>query len=185
MQKMFLNTIIDIGEWSIRSWILKEEKPGPEEKHVTHQAEDQATKKTKRSSRDERSVSLKQFLESLPKIKSRYCRSKTNSLAEAQPRLENRRGQKALFDTGAHYWKNYKFILYRYTSTFFIVFVISLPTKLEIYYLQYNYLCIYIIYGDRTIIGFVCFVANLLNRAIDATTVSVQKRVTFRPLVGM
>jgi hypothetical protein len=130
MQKMFLNTIIDIGEWSIRSWILKEEKPGPEEKHVTHQAEDQATKKTKRSSRDERSVSLKQFLESLPKIKSRYCRSKTNSyLAEAQPRLENRRGQKALFDTGAHYWKNYKFILYLHLHLHFYSICYQLANK--------------------------------------------------------
>jgi hypothetical protein len=42
-----------------------------------------------------------------------------------------------------------------------------LPTKLEIYYVFAiqlgTYLCIYIIYGDRTIIGFVGFVANLLN----------------------
>jgi hypothetical protein len=43
------------------------------------------------------------------------------------------------------------------------------------------YLCIYIIYGDRTIIGFVGFVANLLNRPIDGTTVSVRKKV-FVPL---
>jgi hypothetical protein len=54
--------------------------------------------------------------------------------------------------------------------------------------LQYNYICtyilIYIIYGDRTIISFVDFVANLLNRPIDGDTVSVRKRVTFRPLVS-
>jgi hypothetical protein len=49
-------------------------------------------------------------------------------------------------------------------------------------------LLIYIIYGDRTIIGFVGFVANLLNRPTDGATVSirkcVRKRVTFRPLVS-
>jgi hypothetical protein len=53
-------------------------------------------------------------------------------LAEAQPRLENRRGQKAPF--------------------------------------------------ERTIIGFVGFVANLLNSSTHGATVSVRKRVTFRPL---
>jgi hypothetical protein len=45
-------------------------------------------------------------------------------------------------------------------------------------------LLIYIIYGDKTIIGFVGFVANLLNRPTDGATVSVRKRVTFRPLVS-
>jgi hypothetical protein len=45
-------------------------------------------------------------------------------------------------------------------------------------------LLIYIIYGDRTIIGFVGFVANLLNSPTDGATVSVRKRVTFRPLVS-
>jgi hypothetical protein len=47
MQKMFLNTIIDIGEWSIRSWILKEEKPGPEEKHVTPRQKTKRQRKLK------------------------------------------------------------------------------------------------------------------------------------------
>jgi hypothetical protein len=41
----------------------------------------------------------------------------------------------------------------------------------------------YIIYGDRTIIGFVGFIANLLNRPTDSATVSVRKTVTFRSLV--
>jgi hypothetical protein len=41
-----------------------------------------------------------------------------------------------------------------------------------------------IVYGDRTIIGFVGFVDNLLNRPTDGATVSVRKRVTFRPLVS-
>jgi hypothetical protein len=49
----------------------------------------------------------------------------------------------------------------------------SLSTKLEIYYLQYNYTLIYIIYGDRTIIGLIGFVANLLNRPTDGATVRV------------
>jgi hypothetical protein len=67
---------------------------------------------------------------------------------------------------------------------FIVVFVISLPIKREIYYLQYNYIVIYIIYGDRTTIGFVGLVANLLNRPTDGATVSVRKRVTFRPLMS-
>jgi hypothetical protein len=41
-----------------------------------------------------------------------------------------------------------------------------------------------LIYGDRTIIGFVGFVANLLNRPTDGAMVSVRKRITFRPLVS-
>jgi hypothetical protein len=57
-------------------------------------------------------------------------------LAEAQPRLENRRGQKAPFGRGAHYiimiLASYHFLQY--------VFVISLPTKLQMYYLQFYYL---------------------------------------------
>jgi hypothetical protein len=36
-----------------------------------------------------------------------------------------------------------------------------------------QYVLIYIIYGDMTIIGFVDFVANLLNRLIDGALVSV------------
>jgi hypothetical protein len=35
-----------------------------------------------------------------------------------------------------------------------------------------------------TIIGFVGFVANLLNRLTDGVTVSVRKRVTFRALAS-
>jgi hypothetical protein len=65
-----------------------------------------------------------------------------------------------------------------------MVFIINLPTKLETDYLQYVQLLIYIIYGDRTSNGFVGFVANLLNRPTDGATVSVRKRVTFRPLVS-
>jgi hypothetical protein len=67
---------------------------------------------------------------------------------------------------------------------FLMVFIINLPTKLETDYLQYVQLLIYIIYGDRTSNGFVGFVANLLNRPTDGATVSVRKRVTFRPLVS-
>jgi hypothetical protein len=60
-----------------------------------------------------------------------------------------------------------------------MVFVISLPTKLKNLLLLFAIylLLIYIIYGDRTIIGFVGFVAMLLNRPTDG----VRKRVTFRP----
>jgi hypothetical protein len=72
----------------------------------------------------------------------------------------------------------------KYVLTIFVVFVIRMPTKLEIYYLQYNYVLIYIIYGGRTIVGFVGFVANLLNRPTDGARVNIRKRVTFRPLVS-
>jgi hypothetical protein len=51
-------------------------------------------------------------------------------------------------------------------------------------YLKYNYVLIYIVYGARTLFSFVGFVANLLNRPIDGATVSVRKRVTFRPFVS-
>jgi hypothetical protein len=56
-------------------------------------------------------------------------------------------------------------------------------TKIEIYLFAIH-LLIYIIYGDRTIIGFVGFVANLLNKPTDGATVSVRKKVTFRPLAS-
>jgi hypothetical protein len=38
-----------------------------------------------------------------------------------------------------------------------------------------NLLLIYIIYGDRTIIGFVGLVVNLLNKLTDGATVSARK----------
>jgi hypothetical protein len=44
-------------------------------------------------------------------------------------------------------------------------------------------LIIYIIYGDRTIIGFVGFVANLLNRPTDGATVSVRKSAPEKQLL--
>jgi hypothetical protein len=62
-------------------------------------------------------------------------------------------------------------------TIYLIVFVISLPTKLQISYVQYNYLHIYIIYG------FVSFVANLLDRATDGTTVSVRKCASLKELL--
>jgi hypothetical protein len=47
-------------------------------------------------------------------------------------------------------------------------------------------LLMYIIYGDRTIVGFV--VANLLNRSTNGASQRpkkcVRKRITFRPLVS-
>jgi hypothetical protein len=45
-------------------------------------------------------------------------------------------------------------------------------------------LLIYIIYDDGTTIGFVGFVANVLNRPTEGATASVRKRVTFRALVS-
>jgi hypothetical protein len=64
----------------------------------------------------------------------------------------------------------------------FFIFFISLPTKRNLFAIQ---LLIYIIYGDRTIMGFDDFVANLLNRPTDDATVSVLKKVIFRSLVSM
>jgi hypothetical protein len=59
------------------------------------------------------------------------------------------------------------------TIFLYLIFGISLLTKLEIYYIFAIQLLINIIYGDRTIIGFVGFLANLLNRPTDGATVSV------------
>jgi hypothetical protein len=44
-------------------------------------------------------------------------------------------------------------------------------------------LCTYIIYGHRTIIGFVGFVANLLNKPTDGATVSVRKSASEKELL--
>jgi hypothetical protein len=61
----------------------------------------------------------------------------------------------------------YKFVLYIFYS---------------IYYQVTNNLHICIIYGDTTMTG---FVANLLDRPTDEATISVRKRVTFRPLLSI
>jgi hypothetical protein len=70
-----------------------------------------------------------------------------------------------------HHWKNFKLILsnfFKYIDQFsntyiltifcsmYLLSLITLRTKLEISYLQYNYILIYIIYGGRTMIGFRC-----------------------------
>jgi hypothetical protein len=69
-----------------------------------------------------------------------------------------------------------------YETFFFIVIVSSLPIKLEIYYIFAIQLFIYIIYGDRTIVGVVGFVANLLNRSTDGATVNVRKSTSEKEL---
>jgi hypothetical protein len=78
---------------------------------------------------------------------------------------------------------NYALILRRSVFTIFysIFYRFVNKTRNLLFIIQ---LVIYIIYGDITIIGFVGFVANLLNRPTDGATVSVRKRVTFRPLVS-
>jgi hypothetical protein len=102
-------------------------------------------------------------------------------VAEVQPRLQNRRRQMAVFgravnilgDRTNYKAKNiigkntYKFVLYIFYS---------------IYYQVTNNLHICIIYGDTTMTG---FVANLLDRPTDEATISVRKRVTFRPLLSI
>jgi hypothetical protein len=74
-----------------------------------------------------------------------------------------------------YFYQTDKFI----NTYFFTVFVISLPTKREIYYLQYNY----VLYSDRTIIGFIGFVANLLSRPKGGATVSVRKSASEKELL--
>jgi hypothetical protein len=69
------------------------------------------------------------------------------------------------------FFKWINLLLHTYILFFFIVFVISLPTKLEIYYFQYNYILIYIIYGDKIRHG-------------QRPKKCVRKRVTFRPLAS-
>jgi hypothetical protein len=44
-------------------------------------------------------------------------------------------------------------------------------------------LLIYIIYGDRTITGFVGFVGNLLNRPTDGAPVSVRKNASEKEII--
>jgi hypothetical protein len=65
-------------------------------------------------------------------------------------------------------------------NDFFIIIFYQLANKTR-NLLFSTHLLIYIIYGDRAIIG---FVANLLNRPTDGATVSVRKSVLFRPLVS-
>jgi hypothetical protein len=45
------------------------------------------------------------------------------------------------------------------------------------------YFCIYIIYRDSTIIGFVGYVANLLNRPTDGATASIRKSASKKELL--
>jgi hypothetical protein len=110
-------------------------------------------------------------------------------LAEAQPRLENRRGQKALkaqvhikffrrlhkLQSKRHHWKNciYHFQIDKFISTLIIFFnsicyQLTNKTRNLLFAIQ---LFIYISSGDRTIIGFVGLVVNLLNRPIDGAPV--------------
>jgi hypothetical protein len=97
------------------------------------------------------------------------------------------------FRVSQNHWKNYKFILYPpiskqinvliHINNFFNTICYQLANKTRNLLLA-KQLLIYIIYDDKTTIGFVGFVANLLNRSTDCATVSVRKRVTFRPFVS-
>jgi hypothetical protein len=58
----------------------------------------------------------------------------------------------------------------------------STPTAMGQLFIMTLYIPIYIIYGDRTIIGVVGFVANLLNRRTDGATVSVRKSASKKEL---
>jgi hypothetical protein len=62
----------------------------------------------------------------------------------------------------------------------YLLSVSSLPTKLEIYHLRYNYIGLTsIIYGDRTIIGFMDFVANVLTDQQMAPRSASEKELFF------
>jgi hypothetical protein len=71
--------------------------------------------------------------------------------------------------------------MYIFINTYLLTFFYSICYQLAN---KTRNLLIYIIYGDRTIIGFVGFVANLLKKQTDGAMVSVRKRITFRPLVS-
>jgi predicted RNA methylase len=76
----------------------------------------------------------------------------------------------------------YKFILYLPTNSFSVFFYqFATKTRNLLFAIQ---LLFYIIYDDKTIIGFVGLVVNLLNRPTDGAAGSVRKRVTFRSLVS-
>jgi hypothetical protein len=82
-------------------------------------------------------------------------------LAEAQPRLNKRRQRHFLAEVHITFFKQKTFILYLdlHINNFFIVFLYH-KTKTLLFAIQ---LLMYIIYGDRTIIGFVGLVVNLLT----------------------
>jgi hypothetical protein len=96
-------------------------------------------------------------------------------LAKAQPRFEIRRGQKDFLQ---------KTSLEKVLTIFFYSICYQLANKTRNLLHICIQLLIYIIYGDWIILGFVGFVVNLLNRSTDGATLSVRKRVTFRPLVS-
>jgi hypothetical protein len=130
-------------------------------------------------------------------------------LAEAQPRLEtgedkrhfwqrctlnflgDRTNYKAkdITEKITNLFCIYLFQIHKFINTYILTFcfIVSIcyqvanKTRNLLFAIQ---LLIYIIYGDRTIISFVGFVAKLLNRSTDGATVGVRKRVTFRSLVS-
>jgi hypothetical protein len=113
-----------------------------------------------------------------------FFRSSLSFLTEAQPRLTNRRPHER--QSKRRHWKNYKFILQIDTSiTVVHIFFYQLANKTRNLLHICNTITYFtFFYGDRTIIGFVGLVVNLLNRPTDGATVSIRKRFTFRPLVS-
>jgi hypothetical protein len=99
-------------------------------------------------------------------------------LAEAQPRPKTGEDKRNfltqvhiefLGDCAKYKANKINLLLGVHINTFFNSICQSLPTKLEIYCYYLHHL----FYGDRTIIGFVGFVANLLNIPTNGATVSV------------
>jgi hypothetical protein len=97
-------------------------------------------------------------------------------LAEAQPRLDTGEGTLHFLGDRTNY--KAKDTIEKITFFFIVHICYELANKNR-NLLFAIHLLIYIIYGDRAIIGFVGFLANLLNKPIDGATVSVRKKLLF------
>lgn len=71
-KKMFLNTL-GIGEWSLHNWTT----PLINKSNSNH---DEATQKVKNPRNSENRMLVRKFFDSLPKMESHYCRSRSNKL---------------------------------------------------------------------------------------------------------
>jgi hypothetical protein len=133
------------------------------------------------------------------KPKSAFFSSSLSFLAEAQPRLKTGEDTRHfLAEVHINFFMrctNYKAkdVIGKITNLFCIYLFQKLIHINNFFVVGICYqfanktrnllLLIYIIYGGRTIIGFVGFVTKLLKRPTNGATVSVRKTITFRPLV--
>jgi hypothetical protein len=116
-------------------------------------------------------------------------RPRLTFLAEAQPRRESvtlnflgdRTNYKAKDIIGiiTNLCCIYLFQIYKFINTYILLTIFLYLANKTRNLLFARQLLIYIIYGDRTIIGFVGFVANLLNISTDGATVTHPKKSYF------